>query len=86
MLEGEFKATIIRGFTGLEKRIEDIIETLTTNINGLENSQSEMKNIINETGNRLDAMKSRLEDAEKQISDLEDKIMENNKAEKRDEE
>ena len=32
MLDGEFKATIIRLLTELEKRIEDISETLTTEI------------------------------------------------------
>ena len=32
MPDGEFKATIIRILTGLEKRIEDISETLTTEL------------------------------------------------------
>ena len=31
-LDGEFKATIVRMLAGLEKRIEDIGETLTTEI------------------------------------------------------
>ena len=64
MPDGEFKATIIRILTGLEKRIEDISETLTTEIKELKKNQSEMKNAINEIGNRLDAMNSRLEEAE----------------------
>ena len=32
MPDGEFKAIIIRILTGLEKRIEDIMETLTTEL------------------------------------------------------
>ena len=61
MSDGEFKATIIRILTGLEKRIEDIRETLTTQIKELQKNQSEMKT-INEIGNRLDAGNSRLKE------------------------
>ena len=60
----KIKATIIRIFTGLEKRIEDIRETLTTKIKRLKKKQSEMKNAINEIGNRVDVMNSRWEEAE----------------------
>ena len=35
MPDGEFKAMIIRIFTGLEKRMENISETLTTDIKEL---------------------------------------------------
>ena len=41
MPDGEFKATIIRILTGLEKRMEDFREALNAGIN-----QSEMKNTI----------------------------------------
>ena len=49
MLDGEFKAKIIRILTGLKKRIEDISKTLTTEIKELKN-QSEIKNAINKIG------------------------------------
>ena len=61
---GEPKAMIIRILTGLEKRMEDISETLSTEIKELKKNQSEMKNTTNEIGNRFDAMNSRLEEAE----------------------
>ena len=39
MPNGEFKTMIIRIFTGLEKRMEDIRETLTTDIKELKNQR-----------------------------------------------
>ena len=36
---GEFKTMIIRIFTGLEKRMEDIRETLTTDIKEFKNQR-----------------------------------------------
>ena len=39
MPDGEFKATIKRILTGLEKRMEDISETLTTEIKDLKKNQ-----------------------------------------------
>ena len=39
MPDGEFKVTIIRIHTGLEERIEDISETLTTEIKEIKNNQ-----------------------------------------------
>ena len=62
MPDGAFKATIIRILTGLEKRIEDISETLITEIKRVK--ESEMKNTINEIASRLDSMNTRLEEAE----------------------
>ena len=41
--DGEFKATIIRILTGVEKKIEDISKTLTTEIKDLKKNQSKMK-------------------------------------------
>ena len=64
MPDGEFKATVIRIVTGLEKRMEGIKEILTTEIRELKKNQSEMKNVINQTGNWLDALNNRLEEAE----------------------
>ena len=40
MLDREFKATIIRILTGLEKRMEGIRKTLTTEIKELKNNPS----------------------------------------------
>ena len=42
-----------------------------------------MKNTIAEMQNQLDVMTMRMSKAEEQISDIEDKIMENNEAEKK---
>ena len=46
MPDGEFKATIIRILIGLEKRIEDVSEALTTVIKELKKNQSKMRNAI----------------------------------------
>ena len=61
MCNGELKESILRKLTGLDKRIEDISETLTTDIKEFKNNQSVMKNAINKIGNRLNAMNIRLE-------------------------
>ena len=44
----EFRATIIRILSGLEKNIEDIKDTLTMEITELKTKQAEMKNAIME--------------------------------------
>ena len=80
MLDGVFKAIIIRILTGLEKRVEDISETLNTEI---EKNKSEMKGAINYIRNVPDAMNSRLEESEEQINDLEDRVIKSNQAGKR---
>ena len=59
----KFKVMIIKTLTGLEKRMEDISETLTTEIKELKKNQSEMKDAINKVGNRVDTINSRLEEA-----------------------
>lgn len=41
---GVFNTTITRKLIGLEKSMEDIIETLTTQIKELKKNESEMKN------------------------------------------
>ena len=62
MSDGEFKAAIIGIPTGLEKRMEDTNEILTTGIRIFK--KSEMKSAVNRIGNRLDEMNSRPEQAE----------------------
>ena len=72
MPEGEFQAAIMKILTGLEKRMEDISETLTIEIKEFKRNHSEMKNAMNEIKNRPDAMNSRLEEAKEQKSDIEE--------------
>ena len=67
MPDGVFKAIIVRILTGLEKRVEDISETLNTEIR---NNIAEIKGSINEMRNMLDGINSRLEEAEEQINGL----------------
>ena len=43
LTENEFKITVIKLITGLEKSIEDSRESITTEIKGLRNSQEELK-------------------------------------------
>ena len=56
MPDREFKVMIIKIFTGLEKRVKDISETLN---NEIKENQSEMKNTISEIKNTLDGINSR---------------------------
>ena len=57
----EFKVIIIKVLTGFEKKVEDISETLNTQI---KKNQSEIKNRINEIQYTLDGIKSKLDEAE----------------------
>ena len=67
---------IIKILTGLEKRVEDISETLNKEI---KNNISEMKNSINEIKNTLGGINGRLQEAEDCIRDLEDRVIESNR-------
>jgi len=51
MLDLDLKATIIRIPPGLEKSIEDIRDTLTTEIKQFKINQAEMKNVITKIQN-----------------------------------
>ena len=62
MPDGEFKATIIRILTGLEKRIRH--QEDKRKIKELKKKQSEMTNVMNEFGNRLETKNRRLEEKE----------------------
>ena len=46
-------------------------------------SQDEIKNAITDLQPQMDAEVARMDEAEKRISDIEDKLMENNEAEKK---
>ena len=64
MPDREFKVNVTKILTGLEKRIEYIIETLKEIYIYKKKNQSEMKNSIIEIKNTLDRISSRLEEAE----------------------
>ena len=83
IMEQEFRIIVIKLIAGLEKRIEDNGESITTEIKGLRNSQEELKNAINELQNKMEATTARIEEAEERIGELEDKIMEKEEAEKK---
>ena len=53
MLDGEFKAMIVRILTRLEKRVENMSDTLNTEIR---NNTAEIKGSIKEMRNTLDGM------------------------------
>ena len=59
MPNGVFKTIIIKILTRLEKRMEDISETLNTE----KQKNQSVKSAINKIRNRLDAINSRLEEA-----------------------
>lgn len=69
MPDREFKETIIRILTGLEKKVKDRIENLNTEIR---KNIAEIKGTINKMRNTLDGMKRTTEAAEEQMSNLED--------------
>ena len=77
--ELEYK-TIIRILAGVEKNIEDTRESLSVEIKA---SQDEIKNAKIELQFLMDATVARMNEAEQQISDIEDKLMQNNEAEKK---
>ena len=51
--EKEFRLTVIKLITGLEKNIEDSREYIAAEIKDLRNSHSELRNAINEMQNKL---------------------------------
>ena len=77
----EFEETIIRLLIGLEKRIEDSREALTTEIKELKNNQAEMRKT--RTDLKQAGYNEHKEEAEEQVNDIGNKIMENNKAEQK---
>ncbi|KAF0876727.1 LORF1 protein, partial [Crocuta crocuta] len=81
--EQELRTIIIKLMAGLEKRMEDIRETMTTNTMELKNSYDELTNVINEIHNKLQASNARIQEAERRISDLEDTIIEKEETERK---
>jgi len=80
--EQEFR-TVIRILAGLDRSIGDTKVTLAAEIKHLKTGQAKTKNAMTVMQNCLDVITSRMEEAEDQIDDVEDKIMENNEAEKK---
>lgn len=78
MSDVEFKEIIIRLLTGLEKRIQDIRDILTTEMDELKKNQSKMNSPTNEIRCTIDAMNSMLEEPEGRITGLEGKAREGN--------
>ena len=79
MSEPEFRVMIIRILAGVENRLE----SLSAEIKEVKNSRNDIKNAITELQSRMDTTAAKMEEAEQRISDIEDKLMENNEAEKR---
>ena len=79
MSEPEFRITIISILAGVENRLE----SLSAEIKEVKASQEEIKSVITELQSQMDVMAERMDEAEQQISYIEDKLMENNKAEKK---
>ena len=69
----------IRILAGVEKNIE----SLSVEIKEIKPSQDEIKNAITKMQSQMDTTMARMDEAEQQTSNIEDKIMENNEAEKR---
>ena len=80
----EFRIIVIKLIAGLEKSIEDIRESIATEIKGLRNSHEELKkNAINEVQKKMEVAIAWIEEAEERIHELEDKIIEKEEAEKK---
>ena len=71
--EIDFKVTIMKAISGLEKNINDNIESLRAE---MRSNQPELKNAMNEMQSQLGALTARVNEAEERISELEDKMIE----------
>ena len=80
MPDGEFKAMIIKILTGLEKKVENISETINTEIR---NNIADIKWSISQVRNMIDGINSRMEEEEEQIDGLEDWVWESNQDEQK---
>ena len=78
MLFRSFRITITI-LAGVENRLE----SLSAEIKEVTNSQNEIKNPITELHSWMDAAVGRMDEAEQRISNIEEKLIENNKAEKK---
>lgn len=74
----EFKVTIMKMFTRLQRRLGELSENCIKEIENMKKNQSELKNIT-ELKTTLEGI-NRLGDAEEHISNLEDRVMETTQA------
>ena len=75
------KVMIVKIFTRLERRMEELSEAFNKEIENIKKNQSELRNTITEIKNTPGGINSWLEDAKEHISNLEDRVMENMEAE-----
>ena len=78
MSEPEFRIMIIRILAGVKNRLE----SLSAEIKEVKN-RMKFKNAIIKLQSQMDAAAARMDEAEQRISDIEDKIIQNNEAEKK---
>ena len=80
--EREFRTMIVEMIQRLENRMEKMqeafntVNTITEDIEEIQNKQTEMNNMITEIKNTLEGTNSRITEAEKSISELEDRMVE----------
>ena len=79
MSKPEFRIMVLRIPAGVKNRLE----SLSTEIKEVKNSQNEIKNAMTKLQSRMDAAAARRDEAEQRISDIEDKLIKNNEAEKK---
>ena len=60
----------------LEAKIDNLLETLTKEIQDIKLKQEEMQNTITEIKNSLEAANSRIQEAEEWTSEVEDRLVE----------
>ena len=73
MSETEFKTMIINILAGLQKRIEDIRESLTGEIKELKSNQVEIKRLLLRCNKKNGGSTARINDAEERVSEIENK-------------
>ena len=78
MSEPEFRITIIRILAGVKNRLASLSAEIKE-----AKKQNEIKNAITGLQSWMDAAAASMDEAEQRISNIEDKLIENNKAEKR---
>ena len=71
----EFKVMIIRMFTELRRRMDELSKNFNKEFENIRKNQTDLKDTITEIRNTTEGINSRPDDIE-QISDLENRIME----------
>lgn len=71
MPDKDFRIMVIKIFTGLEKKVEDLSVIFKKEIENIKKNQSQINNSITKI-NTIEGINSRSEDVEEKISELED--------------